>query len=266
MLLIDGDAGIGKSSLVAEAAHRAHVQLMWGRSAHIGGLAGEVLPAVLSDLISSDLAGSDRHSRDLLGVVAAIGRESSHELLVEVSGLDDSIVEAGIRAAIEAHLVVVDDDTEAYRFRHALIGEVLYAELLPSERKRLHRRVADVIVGRGPTSAIDVVGELAFHLDRAGDRAAAFQALLVAADAAERFAPAVALRQLDRALALWDEVGEAAAGMNRAHRMWQAAELASGIVGNARAAELAHRRDQPPAPVALSIRGICVIARRSLRV
>lgn len=93
-------------------------------------LAGEVLPAVLSDLISADLAGLDQHSRDLLGVVAAIGRESSHELLVKVSGLDDSIVESGIRAAIEAHLVVVDDDSEAHRFRHALSGEVLYAELL----------------------------------------------------------------------------------------------------------------------------------------
>lgn len=41
VLLIDGDAGIGKSSLVAEAADRAHVPLMLGRSAHIGG---DVIP------------------------------------------------------------------------------------------------------------------------------------------------------------------------------------------------------------------------------
>jgi DNA-binding CsgD family transcriptional regulator/tetratricopeptide (TPR) repeat protein len=202
-------------------------------------LAGEVLPAVLSDLISTDLAGLDHHSRDVLGVVAAIGRESSHELLVTVSGLDDETVESGIRAAIEAQLIVVDEGSEAYRFRHALIGEVVYAELLPSERKRLHRRVADAIAARAATSSVDVIGELAFHLDRAGDHARAFLALLTAADAAETVAPAVAVRQLDRALALWDEVGDTAAGMNRAHRMWQAAELASGTVGYARAFELA---------------------------
>ena len=112
-------------------------------------LAGDALPAVLTDLISADLAGLDQYSRDLLGVVAAIGRESSHDLLVTVSGLDDAMVEAGIRAAMEAHLIVVDGGSEAYRLRHALIGEVVYAELLPSERKRLHRRVADAITARG---------------------------------------------------------------------------------------------------------------------
>jgi DNA-binding NarL/FixJ family response regulator len=202
-------------------------------------LAGDALPAVLTDLISADLAGLDRDCRDLLGVVAAIGRESSHDLLVTVSGLDDAFVEAGIRAAIDVHLIVVDEGSEAYRFRHALIGEVVYAELLPSERKRLHRRVADVIAARASTSGVEVIGELAFHLDRAGDHAGAFVALLAAADASETVAPAVALRQLERALALWDDVGDAAAGMNRAHRMWQTAELVSGTVGDARAVELA---------------------------
>lgn len=202
-------------------------------------LAGDALPAVLSDLISADLAGLDRHSRDLLGVVAAIGQESSHDLLVTVSGLDDAIVEAGIRAAMAVHLIVVDEGSEAYRFRHALIGEVVYAELLPSERKRLHRRVADVIAARASTSGVEVMGELAFHLDRAGDHAGAFRALLAAADASETVAPAVALRHLERALALWDDVGDAAAGMNRAYRMWQTAEVVSGAVGDARAVELA---------------------------
>ena len=65
-------------------------------------------------------------------------------------------------------------------------------------------------------------------------------ALLAAADASETVAPAVALRQLERALALWDDVGDTAAGMNRGHRMWQAAEIASGTVGDIRAVELAY--------------------------
>ncbi|MBK5332523.1 MAG: ATP-binding protein, partial [Ilumatobacteraceae bacterium] len=49
VLLVDGDAGIGKSSLVAEAARRANVPLILGRSAHIGG---DVIPlAPLMDLL-----------------------------------------------------------------------------------------------------------------------------------------------------------------------------------------------------------------------
>jgi len=64
-------------------------------------------------------------------------------------------------------------------------------------------------------------------------------ALLAAADAAETIAPGVALRHLERAFELWDVAGECAAGVRRSDRMWQAAELASGTVGNERAVALA---------------------------
>jgi ATP/maltotriose-dependent transcriptional regulator MalT len=85
----------------------------------------------------------------------------------------------------------------------------------------------------------DRAGELAFHLDRAGDVEAAFPALLAAADAAEAVAPAAALAHLERAFELWDAAGEAAVGESRSDRTWQAAELAGPTVGNDRAVELA---------------------------
>lgn len=204
---------------------------------------GEAIPAVLSDLISSDLADLDERTRRVLGVIATVAHETRHGLLTRVTGLDEAAVEEAARAAIDAQLIVVDRASDAYRFRHALIGEVVYAELLPSERARLHRLVA-AAVREEPAQVlarVDRAGELAFHLDRAGDRVAAFAALLAAADAAETVAPAAALRHLERAFELWDEVGEAAAGENRGHRMWQAAELASGATGNDRAAELARQ-------------------------
>ena len=54
---------------------------------------------------------------------------------------------------IVAQLLVVDPDTDAYRFRHALIGEVVYAELLPPERRRLHRRIATALRDAGTAPA-----------------------------------------------------------------------------------------------------------------
>ena len=57
----------------------------------------------------------------------------------------------------------------------------------------------------------DRAGELAFHLDRAGDSEGAFVALLAAADAAETIAPGAAFGHLERAFELWDAVGERAA-------------------------------------------------------
>ena len=143
--------------------------------------------------------------------------------------------------AMDAQLVVVDPVTDAYRFRHALIGEVVYADLLPSQRSRLHRRVAEALrkQSAGMLTRADRAGELAFHLDRAGDREGAFVALLAAADAAETIAPGAAFGHLERAFELWDHAGESAAGADRGARLWQAAELASATAGNQRAVEVA---------------------------
>ena len=204
-------------------------------------LSGQAIPAVLSDLIATELEGLDVISRSVVGVIAVVGHDTAHDLLMRVAEVDADRLEVALHAAIDAQLVVVDRDTDAYRFRHALIGEVVYDELLPPERKRLHRRIADALADQPPhlLSRADRASELAFHLDRAGDHAAAFAALLLAADAAETVAPAAALRHLERALELWDSAGESAAAANRGDRLWQAAELASGAVGNERAADLA---------------------------
>ncbi len=179
----------------------------------------------------------------VLGVIAVVGHDTDHGLLVGVAGLPEDRLEAGLRAAIAARLLVVDADTDAYRFRHALIGEVVYAELLPPERRRLHRRIADALRAQGPQllSRADRASELAVHLDRAGDQPAAFTALLAAADASETVAPGAALRHLERAFELWDAAGDAAATERRGDRLWQAAELASGTASNERAADARSR-------------------------
>jgi predicted ATPase len=207
-------------------------------AAHVAGVA---IPAVLSDLISADIAGLDDRTRHVLAAAAAVGRPVSHALLAKVADLGDDVLETAVRTAIDAQLLVVDGVTDAYRFRHALLGEVVYADLLPPQRARLHRRVAEALqdLAAGQLTRADLAGELAFHLDPAGDIEAAYVALLAAADAAETVAPGVALRHLERAFELWDAVDASAAGAPRGDRMWQAAELASGTVGNHRAAALA---------------------------
>ena len=190
-------------------------------------LSGQAIPAVLSDLIATELEGLDVISRSVVGVIAVVGHDTAHDLLMRVAEVDADTLEVALHAAIDAQLVVVDRDTDAYRFRHALIGEVVYDELLPPERQRLHRRIADALADQPPhlLSRADRASELAVHLDRAGDHATAFGALLLAADAAETVAPAAALRHLERALELWDSAGEPRAAANRGDRLWQAAEL-----------------------------------------
>ena len=113
-------------------------------------LAGQTIPAVLSDLIAADLADLDDTGRWVLGVIAAVGHDTDHDLLLRVAEVDEDRLEAALRAAIAAQLLVVDPATDAYRFRHALIGEVVYAELLPSQRRRLHQRIATTLREQDP--------------------------------------------------------------------------------------------------------------------
>ncbi len=205
-------------------------------------LSGEAIPIVLSDLISSEIADLDDRSRLVLGAVATIGRETSHELLAAV--IDLPAPRVGSRGADR------DRRTDAGRRQRGL-------PLPPpaARRSRLRRPAPAATSTPAPQLAAtlqqqpadvlrraDRAGELAFHLDRAGDSEGAFSALLAAADAAETVAPGAAFGHLERAFELWDSVGERSATVNRAHRLWQAADIATSTVGNERAVQLALRR------------------------
>jgi tetratricopeptide (TPR) repeat protein len=202
-------------------------------------LAGETIPVVLSDLISAEIAGLDNVAREVLGAVGAIGRETNHDLLRAIVDGTEGELETAVRTVIDLQLLVVDHD--AYRFRHPLVGEVVYADLLPPQRQRLHRKIAETLPQQSAERVrrADLVGELAFHLDRSGDRLGAFLALLDAADAAEAVAPAAAFRHLERAFQLWETLDETETLASRSDRLWQAADIATSTVGNKRAADLA---------------------------
>jgi DNA-binding CsgD family transcriptional regulator len=238
------------SSLVDQVVARGRGNPFFTNELVAAHLSGETIPIVLSDLISAEIADLDDGSRCVLEAVATIGRETSHELLGAVANLPEHQLEAALRAVIDARLLVVDNN--AYRFRHPLLGEVVYADMLPPQRARLHRSVAAALRQQSADALrrADRAGELAFHLDRAGDDEGAFTALLAAADAAEAVAPAAAFGHLERAFELWDAGGESATAANRSDRLWQAADLATSTVGNERALELARAAfDSGPPPL-----------------
>ena len=61
----------------------------------------------------------------------------SHELLAAVVDLDQLGLDAALRAAVESN-VLVPVGADGYAFRHALLAEAVYDDLLPGERVRLH--------------------------------------------------------------------------------------------------------------------------------
>ena len=101
-------------------------------------------------------------------------------------------------------MLVADDGS--LPFRHALLQEAVYGDLLPGERVRLHGAYAKLFADGVESSA----AELAYHSMESHDLPRALSASVqAAAEAMELHAPIEALRQLERALQLWDAVPDA---------------------------------------------------------
>ena len=149
----------------------------------------------------------DRPTQSLLRLAAAAGRDVGYPLLRAAAALPERDVRESLRQAVEHGVLVAEQATGSFRFRHALLAEAIYATILPGEREELHARLAEELA----RSAAAAPAELAPHWAAAGRSAEALAASVEAARQAEAvFGLAEALAHLERALALWDAVPDAA--------------------------------------------------------
>ena len=65
----------------------------------------------------------------MVRAASVAGRKVAHDLLVAASGLEAAELDHGLRQAVEMNVLVAGDGT--YSFRHALLGEAVYDDLLP---------------------------------------------------------------------------------------------------------------------------------------
>jgi DNA-binding CsgD family transcriptional regulator len=187
------------------------------------------LPELLRDVLLVPLDGLPLSAVQVLQIVAAAGGELGHDLLAAVAGMTEPELDAGLRVAVERGVLRADPTAEVYRLRHALLTEALATTLLPGESGRLHRRLAQAIETE-PTRAVrSAAAELAHHWHLAHDQPRSLLAALAAAREAETVLGVVdASRHLERALALWPRVPDAAerTGLVHAEVLRWAADLA----------------------------------------
>jgi DNA-binding CsgD family transcriptional regulator len=200
---------------------------------------GGELPDGLRELLLQRLARLDRPTWGLLRLAAAAGRDVGYPLLRAAAGLPESDVRQSLRRAVDHGVLVAEQTTGSFRFRHALLAEAVYATILPGEREELHARLAGELAGSGAAPA-----ELAPHWAAAGRGPEALTASVQAAYQAEAvFGLAEALAHLERALALWQAVPDAAelVRLDLAELCSWTAELASQTGAAPRAVELTRR-------------------------
>ncbi|MGP3774427.1 helix-turn-helix transcriptional regulator [Streptomyces sp. SDT5-1] len=174
----------------------------------LAALPGDEALGGLADVLLIRVEQLTETAQQVLRTAAVAGRRVEHALLRDAVRLPEEQLESALREAIGRQLLLPGDDG-TYSFRHALIREAVYADLLPGERIRLHRLFAELLAGEGrsPESA----AERAHHSRESHDLADALAASLEAADHAQRVgAPAEELRHLETALELWDVVDASA--------------------------------------------------------
>jgi DNA-binding CsgD family transcriptional regulator/tetratricopeptide (TPR) repeat protein len=171
-----------------------------------------------------------------LAVVAVAGRQVFHRLLARVAGLDDQALIEALRAAAAHQLLVAAPGEDGYDVRHALLREVIDADLLPGERARLHTDLAQALTEQPELAGVSpavAAAELAAHWDAAGEPTRALPARIRAGQAAAAAnAFPEAQRHDERAPELWDQVSDPGrvAGLDRVELLTRAAD-AAGAAG-----------------------------------
>ena len=141
---------------------------------------GRSMPADLADLLLVRLDQLDDAARQTVRAMSVAGRRVSHDLLARVVDLDGGLLDASLRMAVERNVLVpVRDDS--YAFRHALLAEAVYDDLLPGERVRLHRSYTTVL---RDAEVASTAAEVARHALAAHDLDTAITASIEAGDEA----------------------------------------------------------------------------------
>lgn len=191
-----------------------------------GGAADGPLPATLHQIILARVTGVGPAAAAVLRLCAVAGGRADDTLLAAASDAGEHDLAQGLREAVDHALLVVSDDGSCYAFRHALVAEAVYADLLPFERSRLHLRLAEALAAHPSPGDSSRAAAIAGHRLAALDVAGALPAFLEAGAAAQRVgAFAEAGQHFATALQLWDRVDDAAAltAVDRAFVLQEAA-------------------------------------------
>ncbi|WP_229789084.1 BTAD domain-containing putative transcriptional regulator [Thermopolyspora flexuosa] len=164
-----------------------------------------VVPSGVRDVLRRRITRLPATAQQILLMAAVIGREVDVDVLIDVCGDEDAVVEA-VEAGLLAGLIT-EPGPGIVRFDHDLVRDTIYSDASRLRRSRLHAAVASVIEQRNPSD----VAALAHHYHAAGTAETAAKAVNYAGLAAEQAERRFAHREAAR---LWQQAIDA---FDRAH-------------------------------------------------
>ncbi len=213
---------------------------------------GPLLPGRVRHLVAGRLGRLSERSRGLVGLAAAIGGPLDFRLLQHAGDLSEDEAADAIEELVRRRILHQSGD--GFDFTHDRIRAVAYEELLPPQRRILHRRVAESLEALDGTDAPASAAALAFHFREAGAWAKAAQHLgRFGEQAARGYAHADAAQAFQQALdALGREPAsperdrhQLALSWRRAHSLYFAGQWRESVATLAGQAALLARVDDP---------------------
>jgi len=139
-----------------------------------GGI--QAIPPTLQQSLTARL---DRlgPAREVAQIGAVIGRNFSYTLIRAVAAMEEGLLQMALERLAEADVLLVQGlPPEAdYRFKHSLIQDAAYENLLKSRRQALHRRVGEALRDYVAAGAAVEPELLAHHFTQAGLTEAAIE-------------------------------------------------------------------------------------------
>ncbi len=142
------------------------------------------IPALVQGALQARLDRLDPATREVLHLAAVVGRTFGTQLLEKVTPREQLVRALSELQRLDLIVEKRRRPIREYRFRHGLLQEVAYANLVEPKRKRLHRQVGEALEELHKDSPEEVYGLLARHFTEADEPEKAVEYLLKAGDAA----------------------------------------------------------------------------------
>jgi DNA-binding CsgD family transcriptional regulator/tetratricopeptide (TPR) repeat protein len=189
------------------------------------------LPPRLADLLLARIDALSPATVRMLRLASAGGARVDTQLVARVLGESPEDVEAAAREAVDFNVLALR--AGFLEFRHELLREAAYDDLLPGERARVHGRLAEAMEVRldesGTRPTMAEAAQIAYHWGAGNQLPHALNWSLRAGQLAAQLAAPETTAHLDRVLELWDQVPTASeiSGVGHAEVLLLAAEAAT---------------------------------------
>ncbi|SLN70002.1 Bacterial transcriptional activator domain protein [Roseovarius albus] len=124
---------------------------------------GEALPASIRDVLSAHVQTLRPRERMVLQCAAILGSEIDASYVGALTTLSEEDIDSAISELRKEELLLRRAGSNAYRFRHALLHDTVYASIPLAERMRLHSAAMDQYLAENPSVRLDLVPAISHH-------------------------------------------------------------------------------------------------------